>query len=75
MRFKKIIEQLEKRATALEAKELAELLNVTPQHVYSMAARGRLPSFRVDNSVRFDPSDVVDWINQQAPKKGHSRAA
>jgi excisionase family DNA binding protein len=75
MRFRRIIEQLEKRATALGAKDVADLLKVTPQHVYSMAARGRLPSFRVDNSVRFDPLDVVEWLKRQAPKDGPLRAA
>jgi excisionase family DNA binding protein len=48
--------------------EIAKLLGVTPQQIYKMAASGRIPSFRISGSVRFDPGDVADWLQaKQSP--------
>jgi predicted DNA-binding transcriptional regulator AlpA len=43
----KWIDQLEKESRVLRARDVAKLFQVTPQHVYKMAAGGRLPSFRL----------------------------
>jgi len=42
-----LIDQLEKESRVLRARDVAKLFQVTPQHVYKMAAGGRLPSFRL----------------------------
>ena len=42
-----LIAQLEKETRVLRARDVARLFQVTPQHVYKMAASGRLPSFRL----------------------------
>ena len=39
---------------ALTAKQLAELLNISPKTIFKMAKAGRIPSFRVGSAVRFD---------------------
>ena len=41
-----LIAQLEKETRVLRARDVAKLFQVTPQHVYKMAAGGRLPSSR-----------------------------
>ena len=58
----RLVETLKNRTNALKVSEVAELLGVTPQHIYKMAASGRVPSFRVSGSVRFDPDDVAEWL-------------
>lgn len=64
----KLVETLKKRSGALKVAEVAELFGVTPQHIYKMAASGRIPSFRISGSVRFDPDDVATWLKEkQAP--------
>ena len=64
----KLIETLKSRTEALKVAELAKLFGVTPQHIYRMAANGRIPSFRISGSVRFDPDEVAVWLKEkQAP--------
>lgn len=57
-----LIEQLEARSGAMKVAELCELLGVDDKHIYRMAARGKLPSFRVGDAVRFDPQEVAKWL-------------
>ena len=57
-----LIEQLEARSGAMKVVELCELLGVDDKHIYRMAARGSLPSFRVGGAVRFDPQEVAKWL-------------
>jgi hypothetical protein len=39
-----------------------------------MAASGRIPSFRISGSVRFDPDEVASWLKEkQAPAAASRR--
>ena len=60
-----LIEQLEARGGAMKVAELCELLGVDDKHIYRMAARGSLPSFRVGGAVRFDPQEVAKWLRSK----------
>jgi excisionase family DNA binding protein len=60
-----LIEKLEARSGAMKVTELCELLGVDDKHVYRMAARGSLPSFRVGGAVRFDPQEVAKWLRSK----------
>ena len=63
-----LVENLKSRKRALNVRELAELFDVTPQHIYKMAASGSIPSFRVLGAIRFDPENVACWLQEkQAP--------
>jgi excisionase family DNA binding protein len=61
----KLVEILKSRTGALKVAEVAQLLAVTPQHIYKMAASGRIPSFRISGSVRFDPDEVAAWLKEK----------
>jgi excisionase family DNA binding protein len=65
-----LVEQLEARNGAMKVSELSELLGVDDKHVYRMAARGRLPSFRVGGAVRFDPQEVANWLRSKYGTEG-----
>jgi predicted DNA-binding transcriptional regulator AlpA len=41
-----LIESLEHRTSVLRAGEVAALFQVTRQHIYKMALKGTIPSFR-----------------------------
>jgi excisionase family DNA binding protein len=76
----KLVEILKSKTGALKVAEVAELFRVTPQHIYKMAASGRIPSFRISGSVRFDPDELAAWLKEkQAPaeasRKGSPRVA
>jgi excisionase family DNA binding protein len=61
-----LIQELEARHGAIKVSELTELLGVDDKHIYRMAARGQLPSFRVGGAVRFDPQEVANWLRLAA---------
>ena len=70
----KLIETLRSRTAALKVAEVAELFGVTPQHIYRMAAKGSIPSFRISGSVRFDPDEMAAWLKEkQAPSAASRR--
>ena len=50
---------------ALTAKQLAQMLNISPKTVFKMAKAGRIPNFRVGSAVRFDARLVIDWLRKQ----------
>jgi excisionase family DNA binding protein len=54
-----LMEELEARHGTMRICDLTELLGVDDKHIYRMAARGQLPSFRVGGAVRFDPQEVA----------------
>jgi excisionase family DNA binding protein len=60
-----LIQRLQEGKTALKARDLAQLFGVTQQHIYKLAAKGVMPSFRVGGAVRFDPSVVADWLKKR----------
>ena len=61
-----LVERLKASKSALKARDLAEIFGVTQQHIYKLAAKGVIPSFRVGAAVRFDPSAVADWLKEKA---------
>ena len=68
-----LIQELEARHGAMKVSDLTELLGVDDKHIYRMAARGQLPSFRVGGAVRFDPQEVANWLRSKygpAPSMG-----
>ena len=62
-----LVDVIEKENRALSVREVALLLGVSPQQIYRMAARGDIPSFRVANSVRFDPHHIGAWLRRKYP--------
>ncbi|MGH2451051.1 MAG: helix-turn-helix domain-containing protein [Candidatus Limnocylindria bacterium] len=51
--------------TFLTADELAAILRCQPEKVYRMAARGGLPSYKVEGRRLFDESEVVRWLESR----------
>ena len=54
----------------LPAGAVAEMLGLSRQHVYTMAASGELPSIKLRGAVRFDPADVERFIREHRRGKG-----
>jgi len=57
----RLVEILRTKAGALRVAEIAQLLGITPQHIYRLAASGAIPSFRVAGAGRFDPGEIASW--------------
>ena len=54
---------------ALNAIEVAELLNITKNTVYELVKRGEIPAYKVGKKLRIDKSDVKEYIDNQKHKK------
>lgn len=65
-----LIEMLERQTKVLRARDVARIFEVTPQHIYKMAASGRIPSFRVSGAIRFDPQELANWLRKEPPAYG-----
>jgi excisionase family DNA binding protein len=63
----RLTETIDGKNGALRVRDVAQLLDVSRQQVYKLAARGEIPSFRVANSVRFDPHDIAIWLREKYP--------
>jgi excisionase family DNA binding protein len=53
--------------------QLAALLNLSVRSVDQLAARGRIPFFKIGKSVRFDPIEVEAHLRQTAHVNAQTR--
>jgi len=60
-----IAEQIEQMSCALTAEDIAKLLSISKVAVYKYAAEGKIPSFRIGISLRFDPHSVAAWLRMK----------
>ena len=51
--------------TFLTADELAAVLRCQPEKVYRLAARGGLPSYKVEGRRLFDQGEVLRWLESR----------
>jgi excisionase family DNA binding protein len=61
-----ILKNLCERKEPLNVVELAQLLNVTEATVQKWARQKQIPSIRIGDTIRFDPSMLADFIDLQA---------
>jgi excisionase family DNA binding protein len=52
---------------ALTAKQLGEMLSISPKTIFKLARAGRIPSFRIGTAVRFDARLVIGWFDNKGP--------
>lgn len=49
----------------LSPKELARILKVSQVCVYKWAARGIIPHYKLERTIRFAPHDVLEFIQKR----------
>ncbi len=55
----------------MSARQVAELLGVHENWVYDQAVSGKLPSYKIGGSRRFDPDELRGWIaDHRHPENG-----
>jgi len=57
-----LTQRIEDCGRALTAPELAALLAVHVLTIYRLARSGRIPSYRIGCSLRFDPRAVANYL-------------
>jgi len=50
----------------LDAKQLAEYLNLLPVTIRRKAKKGEIPSIRVGNRIRFDKQQIDRWLQENS---------
>jgi excisionase family DNA binding protein len=63
----KLVRAIEEKNEALRVRDIAQILGVSVQQIYKLAAKGQIPSFRIANSVRFDPQEFAGWLRDKYP--------
>ena len=48
------------------AEDVAAFLGLHPQTVYAKSRAGEIPSHKIGRSLRFRPSEVQAWVEEQA---------
>ena len=56
----------------LNAKQVAEILGVTPGTVYQYIYRGEIPYIKLNGkSIRFIPEEIEKWIKSKVVKESN----
>ena len=58
------IETIVETRQLLKAADVARILNISRSLVYRMLQRGKIPSIRINQSVRVDPGDLQEYIDR-----------
>lgn len=56
----------------LTVDELAELLRLSRNRIILMARNGDLPALRLDGRLRFEATEIEDWLRQNRVRPGSS---
>lgn len=49
----------------LTVKELADWLGVSQASIRNWCDRGKLPHYRLENAIRFDPDEIEAWLRSR----------
>jgi len=60
-----MLDEIRAKPTAMNVREVAEVLKISEREIYRLAAANRIPHFRIGSSVRFDPVAVATWVEEQ----------
>jgi hypothetical protein len=64
-----IFEQLLQAPKLLTARELSGIITIKPKTLYSYAAQGLIPHYKIESNVRFRGREIVDWLRDHARQK------
>ncbi|CAG0955488.1 hypothetical protein METP3_00468 [Methanosarcinales archaeon] len=56
----------------LTVKQVSELLQLSPSTVYSWAESGKIPSYKINGSIRFSREEIEEWIQKQKQPTDHT---
>jgi len=60
-----IVNTLKSNRDPLTVKSLAKVLGVSGRSVYRLVEGERIPYFRIEASIRFDPVAVSKWLEEK----------
>jgi excisionase family DNA binding protein len=60
-----LADSLDRRTTALTVSDVAGLLTISERQVCKLAPENRIPSFKIGDSVPFDPAAFATWLRHK----------
>jgi excisionase family DNA binding protein len=63
-----VFERLARCDRLLTAKELADILAISPKTLYNYVTRGMIPYFKIESNVRFRAREVAEWLRQHSSR-------
>ncbi|MDO8302468.1 MAG: helix-turn-helix domain-containing protein [Sedimentisphaerales bacterium] len=57
--------ELENEKLLLKPDEVAKTLSICPRSLWTLTRQGKIPCVRINRSVRYDPRDIAEFINNQ----------
>ncbi len=48
----------------LKPQQVARLLNCSASAVYDWAEQGKIPAFKLNGCLRFDPDEITEWVRK-----------
>jgi len=60
-----LITRLRIHIGAIRVSELARILTMSRTTLYQMVDDGRIPHYRIGDSIRFDPVRISEWLAEQ----------
>ena len=60
-----LVTRLKQRSGAIRVSELARILTMSRTTVYQMVEAGKIPHYRIGDSIRFDPVRIASWLTDQ----------
>jgi len=61
-----VFDRLARCDRLLTAKELADILAISPKTLYNYVTRGMIPYFKIESNVRFRAREVAEWLRQHS---------
>ena len=61
-----VFERLARCDRLLTAKELADILAISPKTLYNYVTRGMIPYFKIESNVRFRAREVAEWLRRHS---------
>lgn len=60
-----LVTRLKQHSGAIRVSELARILTMSRTTVYQLVEAGRIPHYRIGDSIRFDPVRIASWLAEQ----------
>ncbi len=55
----------------MTAKELSGIITIKPKTLYSYAAQGLIPHYKIESNVRFRGREIADWLREHARRRAN----
>ena len=53
----------------VDIKQISEMLGVKPATIYKWVQHGKIPSYKIEGLVRFDPDEVWTWVVKKKARR------